>query len=285
MNRTCLIFIHIPKTAGLTLSSVIRGRYDRSRIIRFDTLDRPLSDLEAIPLERRRQADVLMGHIHYGAHQYVPRESTYVTLLRDPVARVVSLYRYIYKEPRHPLHEEMRRSRMGLVEYVESGIDCTQVDNGQTRQIAGVQHENPGEAELIHATANLERMAFVGLTERFDESLLLMSRLFAWRLPLYVSRNVFARDSTVPVEDQPNTVSVSPEAMEVVRSHNHLDLELYDRSARLLAERVEMAGPSFPVAVERFRRVNRVPDFVGSKAWRVIRRLRDASFRRRAVQP
>ena len=35
-----------------------------------------------------------------------------------------------------------------------------------------------------------ERFSFVGITERFDESLVLLRRTFAWKPPYYVAANV-----------------------------------------------------------------------------------------------
>jgi hypothetical protein len=56
--------------------------------------------------------------------------------------------------------------------------------NRQTRMLAGLHTTGvidlsiSDDALLEHALANLERMAFVGLTERFEDSMLLFKRTF-----------------------------------------------------------------------------------------------------------
>ena len=59
----------------------------------------------------------------------------------------------------------------------------------------------------------------VGLTERFDESFILLRHAMGWRLPMYMSVNA-AGDSESP--------SVDEDAIAAIRERNRLDLELYD---------------------------------------------------------
>ena len=148
------------------------------------------------------------GHLHYGVHRHMPQECDYITMLREPVARVVSMYRFILGNPRNWLHDEVVGSGMGLEEFVRRAADPS-VDNEQTRLIAGV---GPGEMmargadgrlrapekpqvavtenDLARAKQNLDRFLVVGLTERFDESFILIRRALGWRVPMYETHNI-----------------------------------------------------------------------------------------------
>ncbi len=84
----------------------------------------------------------------------------------------------------------------------------------------------------------------MGVTERFDESVVLLGRTFGWRDVRYVSANV-ARSGAPPTEAE----------LDLVRRANQLDLELYEHACRLLDERIA-AEPEFAEALERFRRAN-----------------------------
>src|SRR5438552_56568 len=94
----CVLFLHIPKTAGKTFRSTLSVNYPRRETIHLDILDRPLDkEMEAIPAEARARARLVWGHMPYGVHAYVPRTCEYVTVLREPVARAVSTYKYILR--------------------------------------------------------------------------------------------------------------------------------------------------------------------------------------------
>ena len=54
-----------------------------------------VSDLGLLPLEQRARFRLVMGHFQYGIHEFLPQEYTYVTIVRDPVERVISHYNYL----------------------------------------------------------------------------------------------------------------------------------------------------------------------------------------------
>jgi hypothetical protein len=78
-----------------------------------------------------------MGHFPFGIHQLLPKPSTYLTVLRDPINRVVSLYYHALKYSNNPLHERLVAERIGLKEFV-SDIACKEAHNDQTRRLSGL---------------------------------------------------------------------------------------------------------------------------------------------------
>ena len=104
----CIVFLHIPKTGGVTLRRTLKRKY--SRFLSEETLTKPRQAFARVPLSERATAQVVAGHLHYGVHEYIPRECDYITVLREPVARVVSSYNYILGHPKHALHAELVRS-------------------------------------------------------------------------------------------------------------------------------------------------------------------------------
>jgi hypothetical protein len=124
--------------------------------------------------------------------------------------------------------------------------------NRQVRLLAATDPGAEPEAALATAKNRLRHdFAAIGLTERFDESLL----LFRWRLgwthmPFYVSRNVNS--------DRPSTEELPEDAVEAVRVQNQLDLALYC----FARERFETAWEDMAREIEqelhRFRRWNQL---------------------------
>jgi hypothetical protein len=70
--------------------------------------------------------------MRFGLHKFFPQPCTYITILRDPVDRVISLYYFILRNPDNAVHNEVVSKNMSLKDWVSSGI-TTLVNNNQTR--------------------------------------------------------------------------------------------------------------------------------------------------------
>jgi hypothetical protein len=265
---SCVVFLHLPKTGGSTLSAALRYKYPSRTLLLEDTSD-AFGGVRDVPLPARRAARVVAGHLHYGVHRYIPQKCEHVTMLREPVGRVVSMYHHIRSHPRHRLHAELSGSDMGIEEFAARARDAG-LDNLQTRMISG---RKPGqtpaqgesgpwlaprldEGDLDEAKRNLERFLLVGLTERFDESFIVLRRALGWRLPMYETRNVSRRIGSTPPTEA---------ALELIRERNRLDLELYEHADKLLSAAVERQGSSFRREVAVFKALNRIPNKLGPR--------------------
>ena len=84
-----------------------------------------------------------------------------------------------------------------------------------------------GSSNLEEAKHYLRQCRFVGLTEKFDLSLLLLKR--SCPSPLDVSYEKKREQSDNRIRKQ---IEADPRAMELLREHNRLDIELYDYAVR-----------------------------------------------------
>jgi hypothetical protein len=228
-----LVFVHIPKAAGTSLREVVARHYPRD--VQLAT-EAPiiLSD------EQRRRIRVLVGHVPFGTQAQLAPPVDVITMLRDPIDRVISLYYFIRRLPHHPLHGAARRQ--SLEDFAASRP--LEACNQQVRQIGGVDPPS-----LDAALGNLMRGVRVfGIAERFDESLVLMQRAVGWR-------NIYHRDLNV-TRDRPRLRDVSPVAVRRIERENALDLELYARARLAFAAIVDRQDDSFVEAVRRLRRFN-----------------------------
>jgi hypothetical protein len=256
----CLVFLHIPKTAGTTLSSSLQRSHVPSETISLNVLDKHLNEeMERIPFDRRSTARLVMGHLPYGVHRHIPHCCEYITILREPIDRVISVYKYILRTPDHVLHDYVTGEAISLEEYVESGIDQSQTENSQTKQLSGRMFDL-GDDILENAKHNLEQFLVVGLTERFDETFVLVRRSLRLRMPFYITRNV-----SPPLQ-------VSHREREVIRDRNNLDLELYSFAVKLFSRQLSMQGRSFPIEVSLSRVLRPVSRALGRHE-RVLRKL------------
>lgn len=254
--------MHLPKNAGTTLHRALRWKYGPGVFV-LDRQQMLPEEIEDTVPSSIHDATVVIGHLPYGVHRYIRKECDYITLLREPVARVISMYYYVLEHPDHRLHDEVVRTGMDLEEFVRSSADPV-VDDQQTRLLAGKGLSGKpviGRATLEQAERNLESFLVVGLKERFDETFVLMRRALGWKLPMYVRTNVTA---------QPQ-LAAEP-VIELIRDRNQLDLELYEFARELFAARVAEEGASFRREVAAFNALNRIPDKIGPHVPLAVRR-------------
>ena len=260
-----VIFVHVPKAAGTSLQDVIARQYPASSIYRIRGKGQAaaLKEFKTLPQVERDRIQVLSGHLGYGLDVYLRPPARYVTILRDPVRRVVSHYEYIRWQLSigHSFADRpwlRDAAQMSLVEYVRNGRS-NDLRNGQTRMLAGVSNgwdaENTDHADpadmLEVAKRNIrDGMCVVGLTERFDETLLLLQRRLNWKSPFYLSRNI-------TVSGLGSKDAVAAGARQIIEELNQLDIELHRYAVDLFDEAVAAEGPRWARDVDRFRFLNR----------------------------
>jgi hypothetical protein len=222
-----VIFTHVQKAAGTTLDRImgaaasVLGRTHRRASggiygqVFGAGKPEALASLAQLSDEDLSGCDYLTGHLPYGVHERFARPPLYVVLLRHPVARLVSQFRFGAQRdlwPRDTRMEELFSTRR-------------LIDNTQTRQIAGlIDRDAPcGDATLEAALGILEsRYALAGVTERFDESLEGLIALLGWPDIAYGDRQVTG---------EPLDPAVAAEAEEVADRHCRLDRLLYEHAA------------------------------------------------------
>ncbi len=233
-----------------------------------------LADFAALPEEERARPRLITGHTVFGLHALVPRPAVYITMLRNPTALVLSQHAFVQRTPGHRHHE--LATAMSLDEYVRCGL-FLETDNSQTRAVAGDMGTPFGEcseAMLDTAKSNLEQhFGVVGLTERFDESLILLRRTFGWKHIRYVRANVAPGRRLAP----------SPETLALIEHRNRFDIELY-RFAEERFQRTIDAIPSFADEYTRFLRSNAVYRPWGHVTYTLPARVRNRLLPRDGVR-
>ncbi|PPS40408.1 sulfotransferase family 2 domain-containing protein [Chroococcidiopsis sp. TS-821] len=254
-QEQAIIFLHLPKAAGSTLHRIIERQYPANVIYSIDGLKvaESIEEFKNLPIARRQEIKMLKGHMNFGLHEYLPRPSTYITMLREPVERVISLYYYIIRNPKHWLHAEVKGKNLSLQEYVSSGI-ATAANNGQTRLIAAVDESKVGfdqmsEEHLAIAKQRLQDyFTVVGITEKFDETLILLKNKFGWKMPLYVKENV--------TKNRQSKASVPPQTLETVEYYNQLDIQLYQYAKQLFEQQISQNLDIFEREFKSFKLIN-----------------------------
>ncbi len=203
--------VHIHKTAGTTLAGVFKRSYG-SRHLDVLEIDRSTPHLTSSELRRIMdrfypRLDSINGHpvrIYAGLEEVEP-DIEYVTFLRDPIERTASHYQYDVQ--------------VGGVDIpFEEWITHDAVPDRQTRILAGP------EASGEDAITLLPRFSFVGRSDRFDESLVIMQRRLSIPDIRYRSKWV------APSNDIKRNLLGDPESLEQLAAVNREDQKVWDHT-------------------------------------------------------
>lgn len=225
----------------------------------------PNSALIAALRSPENRVKAIYGHFGFGVHLLAADEhARYVTMLRHPASRIVSFYQHQAREPHSRLYRliaggqtlrdlvenhaapefnnyvtrilatdtELIQSHLGsdwgpeaaperLRELSRSLLYLSGID-GSEGPCDQIYHRSHLETALRHIQ---ESFLFVGITERFEESLQRLASGLGWPLSGQQIPYVNRSPSPALALDQPT--------LDAIRAHNALDFEMYDRFADL----------------------------------------------------
>lgn len=230
-----LFFLHIPKTAGTSLYTLLTEHFQPDEIA-------PISD-EFTWYNRDEKLDVgpyrvMRAHHDLSLQEKIDKHLVTVTMLRDPVQRVISQFNH--SSTHDDAYDYERIRNMSFEEFLEYDSPVLQCWNQQARMVAGALTGNwdngdryKGGEVLERAKLNLKSFAFVGLCERMSDSMRVLSYTFNWpdARPIWVNKRIAERKNL--------TDQLSPRLLDKVREMNRLDVELYQYAQDLLNERLQ----------------------------------------------
>ncbi len=241
-DTEAVIFLHVPKTAGTTLNRLIEWEYGLFQMYSVDPVlfEWSAAHLRKLPQRRLRKIRIFKGHMLFGLHEVLPQRATYITVLRDPVERMLSAFYYMRTYKLHPLYWKFRRENWTLEQFVER----TTRHDVQCKIMAGAEYNSPCTTAILEKAQHHMHDCFsvVGLSERFEESLALLKLRFGWQLKSYSTFNV--------TRSRPKKGDLSKSILDLIMEKNSFDVILYQTAA----ERFEEAVSKQPEAVSRIVR-------------------------------
>jgi hypothetical protein len=263
MREEVLLFLHIPKTAGSSVTPLLYEQYASPDYVSeeggylcagvyyypgtgFFKPPGGGAPPDVIEVLRRHSVRAVVGHFCFGIHSYVAAQSTYMTILRHPLDRVVSLYYHMQTWPQRgnkawcPGESSIPFTTETTLEQFVTDYRLREIDNDQTRRISGIEPPFGGCTQelLVRAKENLSsHFAVVGQMERLQESLLVAAETLGWT-GSPVARRQLINEKRLP------TAAISGEAREAILARNQLDLELHTFVGELLEEKIKALGKS-----------------------------------------
>ncbi|MBI4781832.1 MAG: sulfotransferase family 2 domain-containing protein [Oscillatoriophycideae cyanobacterium NC_groundwater_1537_Pr4_S-0.65um_50_18] len=232
-SQDVLNFSHIPKTAGMTFRTIVEDQF-RDEETCPATLN---AQIKSIPAEAFANYRLFRGHLAYtNLPELLPpdRRMINVTVLREPIARVISHYEYIRRMPGDPFYEAVKD--MTLEEFAHKLPAGSLKKNLQTYYLAKLLkfdlYSTPPDEIFELAKQSLDQCAFVGLVERFQDSLYLLSYIFGWN-PIINTRRENAAKSKSPLDELPDRT------LEVLKENSAYDIELYQYAKDIFEQRFD----------------------------------------------
>lgn len=217
------VFIHIPKTAGSSLSAEldrmrppyhnIHRRYFYGDTVTFSRIEDEIAAV--IDSGALAEARSCSGHFTWSLAAPLREarpDARAFTFLRDPVKRVISDYRYS-RTPTHPTYKET----IERFPTIESYVEAAETQDKMARFMMPGAVRTPAEIDAF-ISANY---AFIGLLEMYPLSFNILSLLLGHdRMPSEHKRK------TEDTAD--NSVEDTPELRDMIAAHNQRDWALYE---------------------------------------------------------
>lgn len=213
-----IVVLHIPKTAGTSLRRMIQDNYQANDLYfiygkesGFTTIE----DFKNLAEEEKSGVELFMGHLSFNLGLFPGLEPKFITLVRDPVDRVISYYHHVMNR-----HQEWRDKNMSLLKYIEISNDV-QMNNNQTKMISGMHRQPVTEKHLQTAISNIENhFAYVGVSEEFNKSVDILCSLFNWEARTIYKENI--------AKNRPGRSYFSEYEINKIKELNRFDMRLYD---------------------------------------------------------
>ena len=262
LDRRRLVFVHIEKCGGTTLHDMLCSQVPPELICpeRHESIgDWTINELAGYEL--------FSGHFNLAWCRSIPGELRVVTMLREPKARLLSLFRFWKAhrpDPARDLYDLIPLARNSdperffahpRVREHPSIRDAMAGQLTRTRAAYALGPEDPILADpagvLARATAALEGLTAFGLLERFEDTRLLFNAALGLRMRPAPPRQVLdammhERAELAPVPPVPMTRELD----RLLDQLTPIDRPLYARARVLFGQRLAAAtAPAAPTGV------------------------------------
>lgn len=248
---TKLRFLHIPKSAGTTFANCLRRVYKADRLkhnifVFYGDLPKDIERYRTLGEAERAKIVLYSGHAPLTTGQADIDALPTITFLRDPVERVKSFCQAVSEEK----VPGMAWKDFDLDRLLTGDADW--LCNYQTRILLGVGGyalpDLDADALVEQALGVLQnRLVCFGITERFEDSLLLFATSLGWNAcPVYTRLNEKAKHREFRFTEA---------QLARVRELNQVDIRVYEAAMRIFDQRLADNPEYF--AAERARMYRR----------------------------
>lgn len=224
-----IFFLHIHKTAGTSFINLLDQCYTINEVCPSNWPYR--QRLHEVDRDELLNAKFIRGHFSYDRVVHQLSSKPYILIfLRDPVTRFISHFEHLKREEGDPpgLHDKIKN--LSIDEYLQKPELTSLLSNMGARLLCGLEPDQPYDISFLNkAKERLASIDFIGLTERYKESISLFCKIF--NLP---DVKYFHHENP-----SPNTsarIIIAPQTIERISYINQIDVDLYNYGKKLFEE-------------------------------------------------
>ncbi len=246
-KRKKVVFLHIPKTGGMTFQNILRQVFPHS--VHFvknpdiEKIRKNLKSYRCIVLhgtEYKGEFIYLTQDIMQPAYRHILKDASIFVLFRNPVKQHLSLFSFLKRKRDEilPIYQQNDRTFPETLEDFLTLVHYNQqlgflVGNLQSNSATVVNKHDLEYAKSLLINLDIK----VGITERYADFLHIFETVTGKRIP----------DRTIKIINQnPNQSiyeAVDEETLNIIRQRNHLDMELYEFARGLFEKQLATCGP------------------------------------------
>ena len=219
-NNYNWVFSHVPKSAGTSFDRFLSQFFNLKDILHINAPD--LNKLPQVLNLKNQFPKLISGHhpIHGLLYQLLGNEKiVHLSMMREPISRVVSYYNYISTREYHALHKQVKD--LGFDAFLEQ--DMVELYNGQSKRFAGILHskQETSDNELYFKAKNIIDNCFtiVGVTDEIDK----FSKLISYKCKTKGTPVPYSNSSTVKIRLK----DLTKKQKQTIEDNNKIDIQLY----------------------------------------------------------
>lgn len=219
-----ILFDHLPKCGGSSINKFLEKNYLRRKTynVKVENQDYYINRFINLSEKKRYGFDLIKGHLVHSLIDYVHPDTLKITLLRDPVERIISHYYYVKNNPGHYLYQAINKQNMGLEDYVSSGIS-NELRNWFVSHFLGISYEeaeqNPVksiDAAVRLVLNNYNIIGFLNEIESFTDEVDKVAHL---KYPY--------NGEQINKSERPKNNIIPENVIKTINNINFLDVEFY----------------------------------------------------------